>query len=75
MGKKIVLTLYSQPPNIYNLLPLVKSCCRDANLFNTVSCRSEYIKKFSIPNVISEWNKLDPDIHKSTLCNFSVIQR
>ena len=70
MGKKIVLILYSRPPNIYNLLPSVRRFRGVANSFNTVSCRSEYIKKSIIPNVVNEWNKLDPGIHKSTLYNF-----
>ena len=34
-----------------------------------VACKSEYFKNFSIPNVIYEWNKLDPDIRSSALYN------
>ena len=34
-----------------------------------VSCKSEYFKNSFILTVIYEWNKLDPDIHSSSLCN------
>ena len=37
--------------------------------FNTVSCKSEYFKNSFIPNVINEWNKLDPDIRSSISYN------
>ena len=39
------------------------------NSFNTVSCKSENFKNSFIPNVISERNKLDPDIRSSTSYN------
>ena len=47
----------------------MRSSRRQVNSFNTVSCKSEYFKNSFIPNVINEWNKLDPDIRCSTLCN------
>ena len=50
-----------QPSYISNLLPSMRNSSRHVNSFNRVSCRSEYF----IPNVITEWNKLDPDIHSS----------
>ena len=39
------------------------------NLFNMISCKSEYFKNSFIPNVIHEWNKLDPDICSSASYN------
>ena len=39
----------------------MRNSSRHVNSFNRVSCRSEYF----IPNVITEWNKLDPDIRSS----------
>ena len=36
------------------------------NSFNTVYNKSEYFKNSFIPNVINEWDKLDPDICSST---------
>ena len=54
----------------------MRSSHRQVNLFNTVSCKSEYFKDSFIFNVINEWNKLDPDIHSSTsynlFCNTSL---
>ena len=58
-----------QSSYIYNLLPPMRSSHQHANLFNTVSCRSEYLKKSFIANVVNEWNNLDPDIRTSTLHN------
>ena len=42
---------------------------RHVNLFNTVSCKSEYFKNSFILNVINEWKKLGPDISSSTSYN------
>ena len=42
---------------------------RHVNSFNTVSLKFEYFKNSFIPNVINEWNKLDPDIRSSTSYN------
>ena len=39
------------------------------NTFNLVSCKSEYFKNYFIPNVIYEWNKLDPNIRPSASYN------
>ena len=50
-----------QPSYIYDLLPV--------NSFNLVSCKSEYFKSSLIPNVIYEWNKLNPDIRSSAWYN------
>ena len=47
----------------------MRSSRRHVNSFNTVSCKSEYFKNSFIPNVINEWNKLDPDILSSTSYN------
>ena len=58
-----------QPSYIYDLLPPMRSYRRHVNSFNTVSCKSEYFKNSFIPNVINEWNKLDPDIRSSTSYN------
>ena len=66
-----------QPSYIYDLLPSMRRSHRLVNLFNTVSCKSEYFKNSFIPNVINEWNNLfhslmtsgsnlDPDIQSST---------
>ena len=44
----------------------MRSSPRQINSFNRVFYRSEYFKSFSFPNVINEWNKLDPDIRSST---------
>ena len=58
-----------QPSNIYDLLPPMRSSRGHVNSFNTVSCKFEYFKNSFIPNVINEWNKLDPDIRSSTSYN------
>ena len=34
-----------------------------------LSCKFEYFKNSFIPNVINEWNKLNPDIRSSNLHN------
>ena len=52
-----------QPSCINNLLTSVRSSHRHSNLFY---CRTEYFKNSFIPNVIDEWNKLDPCIRSST---------
>ena len=58
-----------QPSYIYDLLPSMRSSRRHVNSFNKVSCKSECFKNSFIPNVINEWNKLDPDIRSSTSYN------
>ena len=58
-----------QPSYIYNLLPSIKSSRRRVNLFNSFSCKSEYLKNSFIPNGINEWKKLDPDIRSSNSYN------
>ena len=40
----------------------MRSSRRHINSFNLVTCKSEYFKNSFNPNVIYEWNKLDPDI-------------
>ena len=47
----------------------MRSSCQHFDSFNTVFCKSEYFKNSFIPNVINEWNKLDPDICSSTFYN------
>ena len=47
----------------------MRSSHRHVNSINTVSCKSEYFKNSFIPNVINEWNKLDPDNRSSTSYN------
>ena len=47
----------------------MRSSCRQAHSFNLVTCKSEYFKNSFIPNVIYEWNKLDPDIRSSASYN------
>ena len=64
---KVVTT--GHPCYIYDLLPLFRSSCRHVNSFNLVSFKSEYFKNSFIPNVIYEWNKLDPDICSSASYN------
>ena len=59
----------SQPSYIYDLLPPLKSFYWYINSFNLVTCKSEYFKNSFIPNVIYEWNKLDPDIRSSASYN------
>ena len=54
---------------IYDLLLSIRSSRRHVNSFNIVSCKSEYFKNSFIPNVINEWNKLDPGIRSSTSYN------
>ena len=44
----------------------MRSSCQHVNSFYAISCKSEYFKNSLIPNVINEWNKLDPDIRNST---------
>ena len=58
-----------QPSYIYELLPPLRSSRRHVNSFNLVTCKSEYFKNSFIPNVIYEWNKLDPDIRSSASYN------
>ena len=58
-----------QPSYIYELLPPLRSSRRHVNSFNLVTCKSEYFKNSFIPNVIYEWNKLDPDIRSSFSSN------
>ena len=55
-----------QPSYIYDLLLPMRGSRRHLNSLNLVSCKSEYFKNSFIPNVIYEWNKLDPDIRNST---------
>ena len=57
------------PSYIYDLLPPMRSFRPHLNSFNMVSCKSEYFKNSFIPNVINEWNKLDPGIRSSTSYN------
>ena len=64
---KVVST--GHPSYIYDLLPPFRSSCRHVNSFNLVSFKSEYFKNSFIPNVIYEWNKLDPDICSSASYN------
>ena len=47
----------------------MRSSRRHANSFHLVSCKSEYFRNSSIPNVIYEWNKLDPAICSSASYN------
>ena len=47
----------------------MRSSRRHVNSFDLVSCKSEYFKNSFIPNVIYEWNKLDPDIRSSVSYN------
>ena len=58
-----------QSSHIYDLLPSLRSFCRHVNSFNFVSSKSEYLKNSFIPNVVYEWNKLDPDFRSSTSYN------
>ena len=58
-----------QPSYIYDLLPPLRSSRRHVNSFNLVTCKSEYFKNSFIPNVIYEWNKLDPDTRSSASYN------
>ena len=46
----------------------MRSFRRHVNSFNMVSCKSEFKNSFN-PNVINEWNKLDPSIRSSTSYN------
>ena len=55
-----------QPTYIYDFLPPLRSFRRHVNSFNLVCRKSEYFKNSFIPNIIYEWNKLDPDIRSST---------
>ena len=47
----------------------MRSSRRNVNSFNMVSGKSEFFKNSFIPNVINEWNKLDPGIRSSTPYN------
>ena len=58
-----------QPSYIYDLLPPLRSSRRHVNSFNLVTCKSEYFKNSFFPNVIYEWNKLNPDIRSSASYN------
>ena len=54
-----------QPTYIYDFLPPLRSSRGHVNSFNLVSHESEFFKNSFIPNVVYEWNKLDPDIRSS----------
>ena len=58
-----------QPSYILDLLPPLRSSRQQVNSFKLVSCKSGYLKNSFIPNVIYEWNKLDPDIRSSASYN------
>lgn len=32
------------------------------NTFNVFSCRTDYFKSSFLPSVVTEWNKLNPDV-------------
>ena len=73
MGARRLCLLYKvfsagHPSYIYDLLPSMRSFRRHVNSFNMVSCKSEFKNSFN-PNVINEWNKLDPSIRSSTSYN------
>ena len=42
---------------------------RHSSLLDTVSSRTEYFKNSFIPNVVNEWNNLNPDIQSLALYN------
>ena len=42
---------------------------RHSSLLNTVSTRAEYFKNSFIPNVVNEWNNLNPEIDSLALYN------
>ena len=60
-----------QQSYFYNLVPSIinEELLSTINSFNMISCRSEYSKNSFIPNVINEWNQLDPDMHSFSLYN------
>ena len=73
MGEKTVLTL-SSFINWSAILYLwsfttIEKFSQHVNSFNLVYCESEYFKNSFIPNVIYEWNKLDPDNRSSASYN------
>ena len=54
---------------IYDLLSSMRSSHRHVSSFNTVYSKSKYFKNSLIPNVINEWNKLDPEMTNSISYN------
>ena len=70
-GSRLVSKFFStgQLSYIYYQLPSMRISNRNVNSFNMVSCESEYFRNSFIPNVINEWNELDPDIRSSTSYN------
>ena len=59
---KVVLT--KLPAYTYDIIPPVSQSQRNPNIFNSVSCRTEYFKSSFFPCVIGEWNKLNLEIRR-----------
>ena len=53
------------PAYIYDIITPVRQSQRHLNIFNSISCRTEYFKNSSFPCVIGEWDKLNPKTGRS----------
>ena len=53
------------PAYIYDFILPVRQSERHPNTFNSFSCRTECFKNSFFLCVISEWNKLNPEIRRS----------
>ena len=53
------------PAYIYDFIRPVKQSQQQQSPSNSFSCRTEYYKNSFFPCVISEWNKLNPEIRSS----------
>ena len=62
-----------QPACIHDLLPPMWKSSGHPNTFSTFSFRREYFKNLFFPGVVSNWNKLYPDICDST--NYSIFRK
>ena len=49
------------PKYIHNLIPSMRTSARQPNIFTSLYCRTEHFQNSSLPCVIKEWNKFDPD--------------
>ena len=62
-----------QPACIHDLLPLIRKSSGRPNTFNTFSFRREYFKNSFFRGVVSNWNKLYPDI--SVSINYTIFHK
>ena len=57
------------PVYTYDFISPVRQSLRHPNTFNSFSCKTEYFKNSFFPCVIGEWNKVNPEIRRSSSYN------